>query len=78
MIVYKVVHKYKLQKHTELKNIGVYSSYDLAKNAIEKLKNKPGFRDTQNGFKVQKTFRFLKPKLINKTFWDEGFVTHTD
>ena len=35
MIVYKVVHKYKLQKHTELKNIGVYSSYDLAKNAIE-------------------------------------------
>ncbi len=78
MIVYKVVHKYKLQKHTELKNIGVYGSYDSAKNAIEKLKNKPGFRDTQNGFKIRKTFRLLKPKLINKTFWDEGFVTYAD
>lgn len=78
MIVYKVVHKYKLQKHTELKNIGVYSSYDLAENAIEKLKNKQGFHGTQNGFKIQKTFRLFKPKLINQTFWDEGFVTYAD
>lgn len=78
MIVYKVVHKYKLQKHTELKNIGVYSSYDLAENAIEKIKKAQGFNDTQNGFKIQKTFRLFKPKLINQTFWDEGFVTYTD
>ena len=78
MTVYKVVHKYKLQKHTEYKNIGIYGSYELAENTVEELKTKQGFCNTQNGFKIQKTFRLFKPKLINKTFWDNGFVTYVD
>ena len=77
MIVYKVTHKYKLQKHTEYKNIGVYSSYELVKKAIEELKTKQGFCDTQNGFIIKKTFRICKPKHIDKTFWVDGFITYT-
>lgn len=77
MLVYKVIHKYKLQKHVEKKSIGVYSSYELAKNVVEKLKTKQGFCDTSNCFKIKKTFRFCKPKLIDKTFWVDGFVTYT-
>ena len=77
MIVYKVTHKYKLQKHTEYKNIGVYSSYELVEKTIEELKTKQGFCDTQDGFRIKKTFRFFNPKLINKTFWVDGFITYT-
>ncbi len=76
MIVYKVIHKYKLQKHTEKKSIGIYSSCKLAEMAVEELKTKQGFSETQNDFKIKKTFRLSKPKLINKTFWVDGFITY--
>ena len=76
MIVYKVIHKYNLCKHNEIKSIGIYSSYELAENAIELLKNKEGFCDIQDGFKIKKIFKICRPKLIDKTFWIEGFVTY--
>lgn len=77
MVTYKVIHKYKLCKHNEIKSIGIYSSYELAENAIEQLKTKQGFCDTQNGFKIKKIFRIREPKIINKTFWVDGFITYT-
>jgi len=77
MIFYKVTHKHKLDDHFERSDIGIYSSEENAKNAIENLKQKPGFCDTQNGFKIKRVFRLFKPKLIDKTFWVEGFVTYT-
>lgn len=77
MTLYKVSHKYILNDHFERKNIGIYSSEENARNAIEQLKQKPGFCDTQDGFKIKKVFRFFKPKLIDKAFWIDGFVTYT-
>lgn len=77
MIIYKVTHEYRLQKNIEKKSIGVYCSYELAEKAIKELKNKQGFCDTQNGFEIKKIFRFFKPKLMNKTFWVDGFDTYT-
>ena len=77
MICYKVTHKYKLHDHFECKDIGVYSSTFNAEKAIELLKNKDGFKDTIYGFKTKKVFRLFKPKLIDKTFWIDGFVTYT-
>ncbi len=77
MIIYKITHKHKLKKYIEKKSVGVYSSYELAEKAIKELKTKEGFCDTPNGFEIKKTFRFCKPKLLDKTFWVDGFVTYT-
>ncbi len=77
MIFYKVTHKYKLDNHFERKDIGIYSSEGNARNAVEELKQKIGFCDTQEGFKIKKVYRLFTPKLIDKTFWDDGFVTYT-
>jgi len=77
MIFYKVTHKYKLRDHFESMDIGVYSSISNAENAIEHLKDKDGFRDTVDGFRIKKVFRLCKPKLIDKTFWIDGFITYT-
>lgn len=64
MIVYKVIHKYKLCKHNEIKNIGVYSSYELAEKAVEQLKTKQGFCDTQNGFIIKKLLEFANLNIL--------------
>lgn len=77
MFLYKVTHKYKLNDHIEKKQIGIYSSEKNALDAITILKQKSGFCDTQDEFKIKKVFRILKPKLINKTFWVDGFITYT-
>lgn len=77
MIFYKVTHKYKLGDHFERKNIGIYSSKENAINAVEELKRKAGFCDTQDGFMIKKKLRLFKPKLIDKTFWVDGFFTYT-
>lgn len=77
MMLYKVIHKYKLGNHFERKNIGIYSSKENAINAVEELKQKTGFCDTQDGFMIKKKVRLLKPKLIDKTFWVDGFFTYT-
>ena len=77
MILFKVTHKYKLDDHFERKDIGIYSSKEKAWNAIEELKPKAGFCDTQNGVRIRKVFRLFKPKLMDRTYWIDGFVTYT-
>ena len=77
MIFYKVTHKYKLDNHFERKDIGIYSSEENAQNAVEKLKQKTGFCDIQDGFKIKRVFKIFRPKLLDKTFWVDGFVTYT-
>ena len=73
MIYYKLTHKYRLIDHIEFKTIGIYSSSENAKKAIEFLKEKEGFRDTKEGFKIKKVIKILKPKLLDKSFWINGF-----
>ena len=77
MICYKVLHKYKLIDHFETKEIGIYSSMENANSAIEQVKEKNGFVDYQDNFIIKKCFRIIKPKLLNKTFWIDGFDTYT-
>ena len=77
MICWKVSHKYKLTDHMERKNIGIYSSLENAEKAAALLKNKSGFRDTTEGFRIRKVFAFRKPHLLNRTYWAEGFDTYT-
>ena len=48
------------------KQIGIYSSEDLAKQAIERLKDKPGFRDHGGGFTID-------PCMLDFDYWADGF-----
>ena len=77
MIYYKVTHKHKLIDHDEYKKIGIYSSMNNAEKAVEFLSSKSGFKENVDGFRIRKVFRLFEPKLIDKTFWVDGFDTYT-
>ncbi len=64
--VYVLQHSYELNNCDETKFIGVFSSLTEAKNAIEKLKKKEGFKQYQKNFYID-----IYP--INKIYWEEGF-----
>jgi hypothetical protein len=50
------------------KIIGVYSTEALAKQAIERLKDKPGFLDFPSWW-------WIDHITLNKDSWTDGFVT---
>jgi len=47
--------------------IGVYRSEADAKEAIERLKEKPGFRACPKGF-------LISPQEVGKDHWEEGYA----
>ena len=77
MIFYKVLHSYKLNSKSEKKHIGIFSTLQNAEAAIEGLKDKKGFIDTPQYFKILKCFRFKTPRLIDRIFWIDGFETYS-
>ena len=76
MFFYKVSHKCKVNNRCQCKKIGIYSSEINAKSAVELLKTKNGFKETADGFKIQKAFKFSKPLFLDKTFWTDGADTY--
>ena len=76
MICWKVSHKYKLIDHIERKDIGIYSTLEKAEKAVALLKAKSGFKDTADGFKIVKIFTLFKPRLLDNTYWIDGFDTY--
>ena len=76
MICWKVSHKYKLVDHFECKDIGIYSSLENAEKAVALLKTKSGFKDTADGFRITKVLTLFKPRLIDNTYWVDGFDTY--
>ena len=73
MICWKVSHKYKLIDHIERKDIVIYSTLE---KAVALLKTKSGFKDTADGFKIVKIFTLFKPRLLDNTYWIDGFDTY--
>ncbi|MWP62971.1 MULTISPECIES: hypothetical protein [unclassified Gilliamella] len=49
------------------KKIGTYSSYKLAEEAKNRVKDKSGFIDYPDGF-------YIDEYIINKNYWPDGFV----
>jgi hypothetical protein len=47
--------------------IGAYSTDSGARDAIERLKGKPGFVDAPEGFQIC-------PYELNRDHWTEGFI----
>ena len=76
MICWKVSHKYKLIDHIERKDIGIYSSLENAEKAVASLKTKSGFKDTSDGFRITKVFTLFTPRLLDNTYWVDGFDTY--
>ena len=76
MICWKVSHKYKLIDHIERKDIGIYSSLENAEKAVDSLKTKSGFKDTADGFRITKVFTLFTPRLLDNTYWVDGFDTY--
>ncbi len=67
--VYVLQHSHDLEsEEADIKLIGVYSTEEKAKKTITKLSSQPGFKDTPQGFHIDKY-------EINKDHWGEGFVT---
>ena len=48
------------------KKIGTYDSYQLAKDAINRIKDKPGFIDYPNDF-------YIDEYIIDKDYWTDCF-----
>ena len=53
---------------TDDKLVGVYATHQDAEAAIQRLKNKPGFKDTVDAFLIEEY-------AIGRDGWTEGFVT---
>ncbi len=78
-IYYKVVHLFFTRQadHIHCFEIGVYDSKEKAMDAIDVLKSKEGFRLRPDKFYVYRVLRFRTPKLLNRTYWVDGFTTYT-
>jgi hypothetical protein len=50
-----------------MKSIGIYSTEENANAAIERLKDRPGFRDWPNGFRVF-------GRTLDEDRWADGFI----
>jgi homoserine kinase type II len=52
----------------DVKFIGVYSTRESAEAAVQRLLDKPGFRDDSEGFHIDEY-------SLDEDHWPEGFVT---
>lgn len=68
--IFVLQHSYERDGCEETKFIGVYDSHELAQAAVERLKNKQGFRDRKDDFCIDEY-------ELNKDHWTEGFVVVT-
>jgi hypothetical protein len=68
MDVFVVQHVHELEDESEdVKLIGIYSSQDAARTAVERLRRLPGFCDTADGFQIDR-YR------IDEDHWVSGFI----
>ncbi len=63
-------HSYEINGNDETKLIGIYSTNELAEEAILRLKIQPGFRDRPEDFHISEY-------ELNKDNWVEGYAIMT-
>ena len=61
-------HTHTIDNEEDEKLIGVYASSADAKAAIQRIKDKAGFKDHLDGFEIAKY-------IIGQDHWIEGFIT---
>lgn len=57
-------------------DIGIFDTMEKAQNAVELVKEKSGFCQHKNDIKIKKRLMLFTPKLINKIFWEDGFISY--
>jgi len=79
MFYYRLMHFFITKKpdHFHGFDIGIYDKREKAVAAIETLKTKPGFSLRPKAFYIRKVIRLKRPKLVNQTYWVDGFETYT-
>ncbi len=79
MVYYKLTHFFitKQPDHIHYFPIGIYNSREKALAALDSVKYKPGFRLRPKAFHILPIIRFRQPKLVNRTYWIDGFETYT-
>jgi len=68
--VFVLQHSYEVNGNEETKFIGVYSTQEDAGDAVNRLKELPGFRDRPESF-------YINEYELNKDHWAEGFGVTT-
>ena len=67
--VYVVSHfRADTEPDAALKLVGVFESKQLAEATVERLKREPGFKESPDGFSIS-------PFVLNRSYWDGGFVS---
>ena len=64
--VFTLRHTIVREEEEDHKEIGIYSSEELAKQAQDRVKDKPGFRDPRGFFTID-------PSLLDFDYWADGF-----
>jgi hypothetical protein len=68
--VYVVQHLHIINEDEEdIKMIGVYATEQLAQEAVERLRQQPGFCDAPEGFHISRY-------ELNRDHWIEGYFTY--
>ena len=68
MVVYLITHEYERDGQDHSKIIGIYSTMETAEAAVQRARQRPGFRDYPDGFVIDRC-------TVDKDEWTEGFVT---
>lgn len=78
-VYYKVIHLFftKQADHIHFFDIGIYDGKEKAVSAVNELKTKEGFCLRPNKFHIYRVIRFRVPKLLNRTYWVDGFTTYS-
>ena len=79
MLYYRVCHLFftRQANYIHFFNIGIYDSRKCAEDAIELLKSREGFRLRPKKFYIVPVLRLKKPRLLNRTYWTEGFIPYS-
>jgi len=68
--VFVLIHAHEIGDGEDVKLIGVYSTEARANAALDRLRTRPGFEQTPEGFHVH-------AYDLDKDHWTEGFATMT-
>jgi hypothetical protein len=69
--VFILWHCHELVRGNDEKLIGVYRTREEAAEAVGRLENKPGFRDTPKGFAIHEY-------VLGRDGWTEGYLSETE
>jgi hypothetical protein len=71
MKVYVLQHVHEADGEEDVKLLGVYSSSQAAREAIERFRTRPGFADAPDAFEIDEY-------TVDEDQWVEGYISWKD